>query len=138
MVLEQLKSHVINKLVVACLLLPQVCNTAEGFGRHLPGIGAPLYVSFLLPIAACAFGFCTCAFGMRRTLYLSFIRYCHNCFVPLRPALQIVDDILDLTASSTLLGKPALNNMKSGLATAPVRQSAKAYGNLAYSGLLLI
>jgi geranylgeranyl pyrophosphate synthase len=27
---------------------------------------------------------------------------------------------LDLTASSSLLGKPALNDMKSGLATAPV------------------
>nr|QKY15110.1 geranylgeranyl pyrophosphate synthase (GGPPS2) [Polytomella parva] len=35
-------------------------------------------------------------------------------------AFQIVDDILDLTVSSSMLGKPALNDMKSGLATAPV------------------
>jgi hypothetical protein len=36
------------------------------------------------------------------------------------PRSQIVDDILDLTASSSMLGKPALNDLKSGLATAPV------------------
>ena len=35
-------------------------------------------------------------------------------------AFQIVDDILDLTASSSILGKPALNDIKSGLATVPV------------------
>lgn len=40
-------------------------------------------------------------------------------------AFQIVDDILDLTASSTILGKPALNDMKSGLATAPVLLGAE-------------
>lgn len=40
---------------------------------------------------------------------------------PLQP--QIVDDILDLTASSSILGKPALNDIKSGLATVPVRHS---------------
>jgi geranyl diphosphate synthase len=34
--------------------------------------------------------------------------------------LQIVDDVLDLTASSTMLGKPALNDLRSGMATAPV------------------
>lgn len=35
--------------------------------------------------------------------------------------MQVVDDILDLTASSNMLGKPALNDLKSGIATAPVR-----------------
>lgn len=35
-------------------------------------------------------------------------------------AFQVVDDVLDLTASSSILGKPALNDLKSGLATAPV------------------
>eukprot|EP00199_Chlamydomonas_sp_CCMP681_P004818 CAMPEP_0119112680 /NCGR_PEP_ID=MMETSP1180-20130426/41223_1 /TAXON_ID=3052 ORGANISM="Chlamydomonas cf sp, Strain CCMP681" /NCGR_SAMPLE_ID=MMETSP1180 /ASSEMBLY_ACC=CAM_ASM_000741 /LENGTH=144 /DNA_ID=CAMNT_0007100311 /DNA_START=147 /DNA_END=581 /DNA_ORIENTATION=- len=40
-------------------------------------------------------------------------------------AFQIVDDVLDLTASATLLGKPALNDLKSGLATAPVLFAAE-------------
>lgn len=43
----------------------------------------------------------------------------HGFLQPLQP--QIVDDILDLTASSSILGKPALNDIKSGLATVPVR-----------------
>lgn len=34
--------------------------------------------------------------------------------------VQVVDDLLDLTGSSSVLGKPALNDMRSGLATAPV------------------
>lgn len=38
---------------------------------------------------------------------------------------QIVDDVLDLTGSSTILGKPALNDMKSGVATAPVLFAAQ-------------
>nr|QHF16630.1 geranylgeranyl pyrophosphate synthase GGPPS2-2 [Haematococcus lacustris] len=40
-------------------------------------------------------------------------------------AFQVVDDILDLTASSSILGKPALNDIKSGLATAPVLFAAE-------------
>ncbi len=40
-------------------------------------------------------------------------------------AFQIVDDILDLTASSSILGKPALNDIKSGLATVPVRSGSR-------------
>ena len=44
--------------------------------------------------------------------------------------MQIVDDVLDLTASSTLLGKPALNDIKSGLATAPVLLAAEEYPEL--------
>lgn len=43
-------------------------------------------------------------------------------------AFQIVDDILDLTASSSLLGKPALNDIKSGLATLPVRRHVRMEG----------
>lgn len=38
---------------------------------------------------------------------------------------QIVDDLLDLTGSSSILGKPALNDMKSGVATAPVLFAAQ-------------
>ncbi|GFH15591.1 geranylgeranyl pyrophosphate synthase GGPPS2 [Haematococcus lacustris] len=38
---------------------------------------------------------------------------------------EVVDDILDLTASSSILGKPALNDIKSGLATAPVLFAAE-------------
>lgn len=40
-------------------------------------------------------------------------------------AFQIVDDVLDLTASSSVLGKPALSDMKGGIATAPVLLAAE-------------
>jgi len=40
-------------------------------------------------------------------------------------AFQIVDDLLDLTGSSSVLGKPALNDMKSGIATVPVLLAAE-------------
>lgn len=40
-------------------------------------------------------------------------------------AFQIVDDILDLTASSSMLGKPSLNDLHSGLATAPILFAAQ-------------
>jgi geranyl diphosphate synthase len=33
---------------------------------------------------------------------------------------QFVDDVLDFTGSTMQLGKPALNDLRSGLATAPV------------------
>lgn len=41
---------------------------------------------------------------------------------------QVVDDLLDLTASSSVLGKPALNDLTSGLATAPVGAGSRAGG----------
>jgi geranyl diphosphate synthase len=40
-------------------------------------------------------------------------------------AFQIVDDILDITGSSSVLGKPALNDMRAGIATAPVLLAAR-------------
>ncbi|EFJ50585.1 hypothetical protein VOLCADRAFT_88541 [Volvox carteri f. nagariensis] len=40
-------------------------------------------------------------------------------------AFQVVDDLLDLTGSSSVLGKPALNDLRSGLATAPVLFAAQ-------------
>ena len=39
--------------------------------------------------------------------------------------MQIVDDVLDLTGSASILGKPALNDLKSGVATAPVLFAAQ-------------
>lgn len=45
-------------------------------------------------------------------------------------AFQIVDDILDLTVSSTRLGKPALNDLHSGIATAPVLFAAEEFPQL--------
>ncbi|GMH32882.1 hypothetical protein BSKO_00716 [Bryopsis sp. KO-2023] len=45
-------------------------------------------------------------------------------------AFQIVDDILDFTASSDVLGKPALNDLKSGLATAPVLLAMEEFPEL--------
>lgn len=40
-------------------------------------------------------------------------------------AFQIVDDLLDILGSSKQLGKPALNDMRAGLATAPVLLAAE-------------
>lgn len=39
--------------------------------------------------------------------------------------LQVVDDVLDFTGSALALGKPALNDLRSGLATAPVLFAAQ-------------
>jgi geranyl diphosphate synthase len=44
--------------------------------------------------------------------------------------VQYVDDILDFTGSSNQLGKPALNDLKSGLATAPVLFAAEEHPQL--------
>lgn len=46
-------------------------------------------------------------------------------------AFQLVDDILDFTASADELGKPALNDLRSGLATAPVLFAAERDEGLA-------
>ena len=43
---------------------------------------------------------------------------------------QYVDDVLDFTASSSLLGKPALNDLASGIATAPVLFAAEEHPQL--------
>lgn len=42
-------------------------------------------------------------------------------------AFQYIDDVLDFTGSALSLGKPALNDLKSGLATAPVLFAAERY-----------
>lgn len=34
--------------------------------------------------------------------------------------MKLVDDILDFTGDKAVLGKPSLNDLKSGIATAPV------------------
>lgn len=44
--------------------------------------------------------------------------------------MQLVDDVLDFTGSSSVLGKPALNDLKSGLATAPVLFAAEEFPEL--------
>ena len=46
-------------------------------------------------------------------------------------AFQIVDDVLDFTQSSGTLGKPALNDLRSGLATAPVLLALPRHPELA-------
>lgn len=40
---------------------------------------------------------------------------------------QFVDDVLDFTGSTLQLGKPALNDLRSGLATAPVLYAAQVW-----------
>ncbi|KAK9808792.1 hypothetical protein WJX72_003759 [[Myrmecia] bisecta] len=45
-------------------------------------------------------------------------------------AFQFVDDILDFTSSASTLGKPALNDLKSGIATAPVLFAAEEFPEL--------
>ena len=44
--------------------------------------------------------------------------------------MQFVDDVLDFTGSTMQLGKPALNDLKSGLATAPVLYAAEEHPEL--------
>lgn len=44
--------------------------------------------------------------------------------------MQFVDDVLDFTGSTLQLGKPALNDLKSGLATAPVLYAAEEHPEL--------
>lgn len=45
-------------------------------------------------------------------------------------AFQLVDDMLDFTGNLQSLGKPALNDLKSGLATAPVLYAAQEHPQL--------
>lgn len=45
-------------------------------------------------------------------------------------AFQIVDDILDFTENSETLGKPAMNDLRSGLATAPILFAAEEFPEL--------
>ena len=43
--------------------------------------------------------------------------------------VQFVDDVLDFTGSTLQLGKPALNDLRSGLATAPVLYAAEVWAS---------
>mmetsp|Transcript_14723 Transcript_14723/g.37390 ORF Transcript_14723/g.37390 Transcript_14723/m.37390 type:complete len:461 (-) Transcript_14723:286-1668(-) len=45
-------------------------------------------------------------------------------------AFQITDDVLDFTSTASTLGKPALNDLKSGLTTAPVLYAAHEFPEL--------
>jgi len=45
-------------------------------------------------------------------------------------AFQVVDDILDFTSSSEELGKPSMNDLRQGIATAPVLYAAEEYPEL--------
>lgn len=45
-------------------------------------------------------------------------------------AFQFVDDVMDFTSTSLVMGKPALNDLKSGLATAPVLFAAEEFPQL--------
>jgi geranylgeranyl pyrophosphate synthase len=45
-------------------------------------------------------------------------------------AFQIVDDILDFTGASAILGKPAQADMELGLATAPILYASEVNKNL--------
>eukprot|EP00884_Botryococcus_braunii_P001275 jgi/Botrbrau1/11148/Bobra.182_2s0003.2 len=45
-------------------------------------------------------------------------------------AFQLVDDVLDFTGSSLVMGKPALSDLRNGLATAPVLFAAQDYPEL--------
>ena len=44
--------------------------------------------------------------------------------------MQFIDDVLDFTSSSGQLGKPNLNDIKSGVVTAPVLYAAEQHPEL--------
>ena len=45
-------------------------------------------------------------------------------------AFQYIDDVLDFTGDASILGKPVLNDLKSGIATAPVLFAAREHPEL--------
>lgn len=45
-------------------------------------------------------------------------------------AFQLIDDILDYVSSTSVLGKPTINDLKQGLATCPALFAAKQYPEL--------
>ncbi|RXG57343.1 Decaprenyl-diphosphate synthase subunit 1 [Armadillidium vulgare] len=53
-------------------------------------------------------------------------QYGKNCGI----AFQLIDDMLDFTSTATSLGKPNLNDLKSGLATAPVLFACEKFPEL--------
>ncbi|MCL4132724.1 UNVERIFIED_CONTAM: hypothetical protein GTU68_067050, partial [Idotea baltica] len=53
-------------------------------------------------------------------------QYGKNCGI----AFQLVDDLLDFTSTSNSLGKPNLNDLKSGIATAPVLFACEKFPDL--------
>lgn len=57
-------------------------------------------------------------------MVLLVIKRSHGLFV------QFVDDVMDFTSSSKVMGKPALNDLKGGIATAPVLFAAEEYPEL--------
>lgn len=48
--------------------------------------------------------------------------------------VQLVDDVLDFEQSSETLGKPALNDLKQGIATAPVLFAAQVRRDIYITG----
>ena len=50
--------------------------------------------------------------------------------INLNPTHQLVDDVLDFTGTTSQLGKPALNDLRSGIATAPVLLAAEEFPQL--------
>ena len=56
---------------------------------------------------------------------------CHlRCLMRSLDCVQFVDDVLDFTGSTMQLGKPTLNDLRSGLATAPVLYAAEEHPEL--------
>lgn len=47
-------------------------------------------------------------------------------------AFQLIDDMLDLTSASSVLGKPVLNDLRQGVITAPVLFAADKFPHLAH------
>lgn len=97
----------------------------RGFGRFPTRVPDPPCLGLVLAVVGAAQAVAVVGWHPPETCLLAFEYGRH-----LGLAFQIVDDVLDFTAKSGVLGKPTLNDLRSGLTTAPVLFAAEEFPGL--------